>query len=52
MLLEVEAEIQERLVEHSCVEEHQHDQEPPDPTVAVQKRVNGLELGVDERGPD
>ena len=36
----------------SGVEEHKRDQEPPDATIAVQKRVDGLELHLGERGFD
>jgi hypothetical protein len=36
----------------SGVEEHKRDQEPPDATIAVQKRVDGLELHLGDRGFD
>ena len=48
VLLEVKAEIEERPSERALVAENEHDEEAPAPAVAVEERVNGLELNVDE----
>src|SRR4051812_22816773 len=52
MLLEVEAQVQQRLREHLVGAEQQRDQEPTDAAVAVEKRMDRLELDVSERGLD
>src|SRR6185312_15385129 len=48
VLLEVEAEVEERLPERTLVAENERDEEAPEPAVAVEERVNGLELDVDQ----
>ena len=48
LLLEVKAEIEERLSERALVAENERDEEVPEPAVAVEERVNGLELNVDQ----
>jgi hypothetical protein len=44
MRLEVPAQVEQRLLEHAALAEQKREQEPPHPSVAVEKRVNGLEL--------
>jgi len=51
MLLEEEAQIQQRLREHRVGAEQQRDHEPADAAVAVEKRTD-LELDVRERSLD
>ncbi len=46
--LQVEAEVEERLVQYRRATEHQRDEQPADATVAVEERVDGLELHVRE----
>ena len=52
VLLEVEAQVEQRLAEHAGVAEEQRDQQPPDAAVAVEEGVDGLELHVRERRLD
>src|SRR5438094_325084 len=52
MLLEEEAEIQERLRKQSPLLQQQRDQKPPDATVPVEIGVDALELHVHQRGAD
>ena len=44
MLLEEQAQVEQRLLQNPGIDQHQHDQEPAQATVAVQKRVDGFEL--------
>ena len=46
--IEDRAEIKDGLADHSAHEEMQCDQHPPDAAVAIRKRVDCLELIVDE----
>ena len=41
VLLEEKAQVGQRLLKHPGIDQHQHDQEPAQATVAVQKRVDG-----------
>src|SRR5450756_2541650 len=52
VLLEKQAQIEERLPEHSVVAEQQRDQQAADAAVPVQERMDRLELRVGEPGPD
>ena len=45
------AEVEQRLIEQAPVLDEQGDQQPPDAAVAVQERVDRLELHVREPGP-
>ena len=51
VLLEEQAQIEQRLLQHASLDQHQHDQQPAQATIAVQKRVDGLELHVGQGGP-
>jgi hypothetical protein len=51
MLLQVEAQVEERLAQDPAVTEQQGDQEPAHPSVAVEERVDGLELDVRQSRP-
>jgi len=46
MLLEVVAEIEQRLPEDAALHEQERDQQPSDSSIAVQERMDGLELRV------
>ena len=48
--LEVQAQIEERPTKYALGAQQQSDQEPSDSSVAVEERVDSLELGVRERG--
>lgn len=50
MLLEVEAEIKQRLSQHAFVVQDQGDQQSADAPVAIEKRMDGLELHVRQGG--
>jgi hypothetical protein len=52
MLLEVVREVQHGLVQHAALGEQERDQQPPDAAVAVEERVNRLELDVGQRDLD
>ena len=52
IVLEVQAEVQKRLPEEPGVAQHEGDQEAPQATVAVEERMNGLELDVGQAGLD
>src|SRR5690606_27196199 len=52
VLLEVEAEVEQRIAQHAVVAEQKRDQEPADAAVAVEERMDRLELHVGEAGPD
>ena len=45
-MFEVQAEVQKRFPEEPGVAQHEGDQEASQATVAVEERVNGLELDV------
>lgn len=45
-LLEVVREVEHRLGEHPLFGEQESDEEPPDAAVAIQKGMDGLELGM------
>ena len=47
--LEVQAQIEERPAEYALGAQQQSDEEPSDSSVAVEERVDRLELGVRER---
>jgi hypothetical protein len=49
VLLEVQAQVQERLPQHAVVVQDERDQQPPDAPVPIEKAVDGLELHVGER---
>lgn len=51
VLLEEQAQLEQRLLQHPGIDQHQHDQQPAQSAVAVQKRVDGLELHVGQGGP-
>ena len=46
------AEVEQRSVECTAVDEQEGDQEPPHPTVPVDEGVNGVELGVSKPDVD
>src|SRR5690606_15029864 len=50
--LEVEAEVQQRIAQHAIVAEQERGQEPADAAVAIEERMDRLELHVGEAGPD
>jgi hypothetical protein len=50
-LIEVAGEIQQRCRQPPAVREVEHDEEPPEPPVAVEERVNGLELVMQQGTP-
>ena len=50
MLLEEQAQVEQRLIEHAGVDQHQNDQQPAEAAVAVEKRVDCLELHVGQGG--
>ena len=52
MLLEVVRQVEHGLVQHAALGQQERDQQPADAPVAVEKRVNGLELHVRERDLD
>ncbi len=49
VLLEVRREVEERLGQRVAEHEHQGDEQTPDPAVAVEERVDDLELVVRDR---
>src|ERR1035438_410908 len=44
MCLEVQAQVEQRLLEYTALAEQEREQKPPQPPVAVQKWMDGLEL--------
>ena len=50
MLLEEQAQVEQWLIEHAGVDQHQNDQQPAEAAVAIEKRVDGLELHVGQGG--
>jgi hypothetical protein len=52
MRLEEQARVQHWLAQHAVGQQLQHDQQPPEASVAVEKRMDGLELDMDERRLD
>ena len=52
MLLEVTAQVHQRLPQQRPVLHECGDQQSPDASVAIQEGVDGFELGVDQRDPD
>lgn len=50
MLLEEEAQIQQRFFQYLVVAEDERDQQPPHASVAVQEWVDGFELGMGKTG--
>jgi hypothetical protein len=46
MLFEVKAQVKERFGQSALDTEQEGDQEPPKPSVSVQKRMNGLKLDM------
>jgi hypothetical protein len=52
MLLEVEAQVEERLPEDAGIAKQQRDEEAPHPAVAVEEGVDGFKLHVCEAGAD
>ena len=50
--LQEEGQVQQRPGEDPLPAEVERDQQPPDPAVAVEERVDRLELRVDQRDPD
>ena len=51
-MFEIQAEVQKRLPEEPGVAQHQGDQQSSQAAVAVQERVNGLELNMRQAGLD
>ena len=51
MALEEQARVQHGLAQHAVGHQLQHDQQAPDAAVAVEKRVDGLELDVSRAPP-
>jgi hypothetical protein len=49
VLLEIQAQVEQRLLQHSGVMQQKRDQQPPDTTVSVQERVDRFELHVSQR---
>ena len=49
MLLEVEAQVQQRLLQHSGVVQQDRDEQSSDTSIAVEERVDRLELHVRQR---
>lgn len=52
MFLEEQARVEHRLAQHTVGDQLQHDQQAPEAAVAVEKRVNGLELHMRQRRLD
>ena len=52
MLFEVQAQVQQWLRQHIVGAEEQGDQQPADAPVAIQERMDCLELHVRQRGLD
>lgn len=50
--LEIIRQIQHRLEQHVLFTQQKRDEQPADASIAVQKRVDGLELGVDQADLD
>ncbi|MGA1518787.1 MAG: hypothetical protein ACO34F_02385 [Burkholderiaceae bacterium] len=50
VLLEEQAQVQQRLLEHPGLDQHQHDQEPAQATIAIEKRVDRFKLHVGQGG--
>jgi hypothetical protein len=48
VLLEEEAQVEEGLAQDPALHQHQHDQQPPQTPVAIEERVDRLELHVDK----
>jgi hypothetical protein len=46
VLLEEQAHVMQRLLEHAGLDQHQHDQQPAQAAIAIEKRVDRLELHV------
>src|SRR5438105_7430325 len=46
VLLEVEAQVEKRVFQNAVEAEEQRDQQSSDPTVAIEKGMNGFELSV------
>src|ERR1035441_2863965 len=52
MAPEVGAQVQDWGLQHTALAEQQGDEQPPDPAVAVEERMDGLELRVDQPADD
>lgn len=52
VLLEVEAEIKQRLAQHAFRAEQKGDEQPAQASVAVEKRMDGFKMDVRQRGFD
>jgi hypothetical protein len=52
VLLEIEAQVEHGMAQHAGVVEHEHDQQPPDPAIAIHEGVDRLELDVGDPRPD
>jgi len=52
MLFEMQAQIQQRLPQHAGILQDQRDHQPAHTAVAVEERVDGLELQMRQRGGD
>jgi hypothetical protein len=50
--LEVEAEVQDWIAEYSSFAEHERDEQPSQPPIAIQEWVDRLELDLRKSGPD
>jgi hypothetical protein len=50
VLLEEQAHVKHRLLEHAGLDQHQHDQQPALAAIAIEKRVDPLELQVGQGG--
>src|SRR5450830_931406 len=52
MLLQIQAEIEERLLENPLLPEKERDEQPPHPPIAVEEGMDRLELKVSKGGLD
>ena len=50
MLLEVQAQVQQRLAHQAISRQLQRDQQAPEPSIAIEEWVDGFELHMSERG--
>jgi hypothetical protein len=52
VLLEIEGEVEQGVPEHAFGVEQKGNEQAPQPSVSIQKRVDGFELHMGERGLD
>ena len=52
MRLEIVAEVQHRPLEHLRMAQQERNEQPPNPAVAVQERMDGFELRMSQRADD